>query len=140
MENIQEGIFLSIKPRFVEAIVNGIKNHEFRKYKPKSPVTHFWIYTSAPISCLEYLVTTSQPVEYPNQISKPGLGNLEFDNGLKSSIYAFPINSVYKINPHIPLDKLRQFGFTPPQSFSYTKNQANLIEYIHLNTNLTQIL
>ena len=88
---VDTDIVLAIKPEFVEAIRTQEKNYEYRKYEIKPTVTRFWLYETEPINAIRYVINVG-PVKTPGQVQDPsGLGNDDFDKGLKESKYGFPI-------------------------------------------------
>ena len=58
-------------------------------------------------------------------------GNIEFNNGLKESIYAYHIYKIYMLEKPIDLITLKKdYGFFPPQKYIYLKNNVKLKEYL----------
>lgn len=124
-------VVISIKPKFVNLIKDGQKNYEFRKYIPKKGVDRIWIYTSSPICSLEYVAEIDHIVTYPEHILEKGVGNDEFNNGLKQSQYAYHIKHLYRLNTPLELKKLKaEFGFTAPQSYFYLSNNEELSKFV----------
>lgn len=124
-------VVISIKPKFVNLIKDGQKNYEFRKYIPKKGVDRIWIYTSSPICCLEYVAEIDHIVTYPERIIEKGVGNDEFNKGLKQSKYAYHIKHLYRFNTPLDLKKLKdEFSFTAPQSYFYLDNNESLSEFV----------
>ena len=128
---MSSAVFMSIKEIHINRILSKIKNHEFRTKKPKKDFDYIIVYVPTPIKELKYILKVKQPVASPNKIIIDGYGNKEFNNTKKEK-YAYPIESVYKINKPIKLDILKQkFNFTAPQSFAYGKKYQELLEYIY---------
>ncbi len=124
-------IFISLKPKFAELIRQRKKTHEFRSYKPRYKINRFWIYVTQPIALLKYVAEVGEPAEYPEKIPETGIGNREFNKGLKTSNYAFPILHLYELKQPISLQKLKEkFGFAPPQSFAYINRYKSLAECV----------
>lgn len=124
-------IFLSIKPKFANLIASREKTYEFRRYKPKNPIKRIWLYVTSPDSELKYIAEVGDVVEYPNQISEDGVGNADFNQGLKVSKFAFLILHLDELVEGIPIKTLRSgFGFNPPQGFIYTDTFPDLVEYV----------
>ncbi len=131
IEQKRRKIILSLKPKFANLISTRKKTYEFRKYVPKDPIKQILIYVTQPICELQYIIEIGNPIKYPGKIPENGIGNYEFNNGLKVSKYAFPINHLYKLEQGIPLSKLKsEFNFTPPQSYVYTDNYSGLMSYL----------
>ncbi len=125
-------IFISLKPKFAELIKRRQKNHEFRRYKPKYSIQKFWIYVNKPISQLKYVAEIADPIEYPNQIPENGVGNVEFNQGLKKSKFAYYIIHFYEITNPMGCEELRKrFKFLPPQRFVYADKHPKLIKFMH---------
>ena len=123
-------VFMSIKEIHINRILGKIKNHEFRTKKPKKDFDYIIVYVPIPVKELKYILKVKQPIASPNKIIIEGYGNKEFNNTKKEK-YAYPIESVYKINKPITLDILKQkFNFTAPQSFAYGEKYQELLEYI----------
>ena len=124
-------VVISIKPKFVDLIKDGQKNYEFRKYIPKKGVDRLWIYTSSPICTLEYVAEIDNIVTYPKHIIEEGIGNDDFNNGLKQSKHAYHIKHLYRLKTPLKLERLRnEFSFTAPQSYFYLENNQKLSEFV----------
>lgn len=124
-------VVISIKPKFVDLIKDGQKNYEFRKSIPKKGIDRLWIYTSSPICTLEYVAEIDNIVTYPKHIIEEGIGNDDFNNGLKQSKHAYHIKHLYRLKTPLKLERLRnEFGFTAPQSYSYLENNQKLSEIV----------
>lgn len=124
-------VVISIKPKFVDVIKKGLKNYEFRKYIPKKGVNRLWIYTSSPICSLEYVADIDNIITYPEHIQEEGIGNDEFNRGLKQSKHAYHIKHLYRLKTPLKLESLKsEFGFTAPQSYFYLKNNPKLSEFV----------
>ena len=127
---MRSAVFMIIKEIHINRILGKIKNHEFRTKKPKKDFDYIIVYVPIPVKELKYILKVKQPIASPNKIIIEGYGNKEFNNTKKEK-YAYPIESVYKINKPITLDILKQkFNFTAPQSFAYGEKYQELLEYI----------
>lgn len=127
----QSTIFLSIKPQFVSLISTGKKNHEFRKYIPHNLVKHIIVYTCCPVGEIRYILTIENIIKYPDKIDEQGVGNKDFNEGKKKSIYAYRIKNVYQLDEGISLSFLKNhFLFSPPQRFLYGTSQEDLLCHI----------
>jgi hypothetical protein len=83
---------LPIKPEFMELIVSGQKNYEYRKYLMDG-VIRIWLYEIAPISAITHMMETSNP-KTPGEVQDPtGIGNDDFDKGLKKSGQMYKCNT-----------------------------------------------
>lgn len=124
-------IFLSIRPNFANLIARREKTYEFRRYKPKDQVKKLWLYVTSPVSELKYIAEVGDVVEYPTQIPEDGIGNAEFNKGLKVSKFGFPIIHLDELVEGIPISELRdRFNFNSPQGFIYTDTFPELVNYV----------
>jgi len=135
-----KSILISIKPKFIDLIIKGIKTHEFRKRIPASPFDSIVVYTTVPVAEVRYVLTVAEPVEFPNMIAEHGYGNRDFNEGRKKSKFAIPIMQVHELENPISLVSLRDdFLVTPPQSFVYMDSCKILNQHI-LKSKMRQIL
>lgn len=129
-----DGIYLSIKPKFVSLIVKGEKNYEFRKYIPKRKFSKIYIYETLPKAEIKYVVEIEKIIKYPDKIIEPGYGNDDFNNGIKKSKYAYKLGKIKKLKNPIQLKELKEkYNFCPPQSYTYAESQRELTNYIENN-------
>ncbi len=129
-DELNNGIYVSIKQEPISKIVNGIKNHEFRNYIPKKSFKFLYVYVTAPQSQLKYVIEIGNIVKYPEQLEFDGDGNLDFNQGNKSK-YAYPIIKVCELTNPISLEELKKkFDFVPPQAFSYAETYIELTKHI----------
>lgn len=128
---MNEGIFLSIKPKFLRLIETGEKNYEYRKYIPQKKFNYIYVYESSPTCMLKYVIYIDKIIEYPNKVIERGYGNADFNNGMKESKFAYHILHIDKLINPIPLNELKKtYNFLPPQSFIYAKTNIKLKKYI----------
>ncbi|KAB8070202.1 hypothetical protein BDV29DRAFT_160707 [Aspergillus leporis] len=116
-------ILMSIRPEHMNNIAAKSKNHEYRRYLLPSTVRHIWLYTTAPISRIEYVARVSHgktPGEVPED---GGIGNADFNAGKKVSKYAYEILDLWRLNEPISLKHAIAKGFLkgPPQKSSFFK-------------------
>ncbi|PKY49169.1 hypothetical protein RhiirA4_527067 [Rhizophagus irregularis] len=98
--NNKSDIIISLDEQFAQPIEKREKTYEFRKYKLSEETKRLWIYVRQPVAQLIYIAEIDKAVEYPNKISEEGLGNKDFNQGLKVSKFAYKINHLYKlVNP-----------------------------------------
>jgi predicted transcriptional regulator len=136
-------IVISIKPQFMNLIVDRTKNHEFRKYLIPAKVERMWyvgllnssldcdqpntifrLYVSSPDQTLRYVAVISQGKAPGSIESEDGVGNADFNAGLKQAAYAYEIKELFQLREPIPLASMqRDYGTSFPQRFAYA-NQS----------------
>ena len=123
-------IFLSIRPKYAEKILEGTKTVELRRVRPKH-ITRgalVLVYVSSPIKSLVGAFKVTQVMEKPLQDlwemvqSKAGVSYEEFAayfEGLTTGIGIF-FNELWLFHKPIKLEDLKEImDFQPPQSFRY---------------------
>jgi len=120
-------ILLSIRPKYVEAIMKGNKRYEFRKTTfRKKDIERALIYSTAPVKKLVGYFIIGDIVEgHPNTLwdqfkEFSGLSEEEFFSYFNGSKRGFAIQIEEVEGFPNPLDPTDLFpDFTPPQSFYY---------------------
>ncbi|MDO5849526.1 MAG: hypothetical protein Q4P18_08315 [Methanobrevibacter sp.] len=118
-------IIISIKPQFVEKIINEEKKYEFRKIIPKKDIEKVFIYSTVPdkkiVGYFEYdIVIKDSPTNLWNKCQKyAGISQEDFFNyyGEKEMGYAIEINNLNVFDN--PIDVCAIDDFIAPQSFQY---------------------
>jgi predicted transcriptional regulator len=139
-ERVDTDAILSIKPEFAQLIADRKKNYEYRRYKMRETLMRIWLLETAPASAITYvrpLVLSSidmkgshRRIRYVMETSKPktpgqvqdstGIGNDDFDKGLKESKYGYPVLGLYKLKEPLTTTVLKsEFGISPPQGLVY---------------------
>ena len=122
-------IFLSLKPRFADAIVQGSKSIELRRRPPRIEVpTRALLYASSPRMALVGECTIREIVELaPSTMWRrhgpdTGVTRKEFMKYFSGCdrAYGLHVDEVLVLRP-VSLNQLRESieGFEPPQSFRY---------------------
>ena len=123
-------MILSLRPRFAEAILSGLKTVELRRTEPKIRVpTLALIYASTPVRALlgTCVVTSVESGHLAALWQAYGAGSgvdheefLNYFAGVQAGS-ALSLASPTRFSRPIPLVELRSRpkGFRPPQSFSY---------------------
>ena len=133
-------VVLSLKPRFAEAILAGVKTVELRRTEPKIVVpTRALLYATSPVRALlgTCIITSVQPLDLQALWREhgPGAGLLynefqEYFEGVEVGT-ALTLTQPRAFGRQIDLQDLRAKpqGFRPPQSFAYvdTKTGDRLI-------------
>ncbi|ABS56811.1 conserved hypothetical protein [Methanoregula boonei 6A8] len=126
------GVLLSIKPKYVQAILEGTKHYEFRKkiFNDSNSKT-VYIYSSSPmkkiVACFHpgKIVQGSPDFLWEQFREFSGLSESEFFNYFsgKETGYAIPIDELETfeepINPYNTFER-----FVPPQSFCYVDSPS----------------
>lgn len=60
IQRVYSDVILPIKPHFVELMLAGKKNHEYRKYKLRDTVVRLWLYEVSPASRIRYVLATPE--------------------------------------------------------------------------------
>lgn len=84
-------------------IVQGTKNHDYRKSLLKQTVQKFWFYTLAPVSAFQYIARIGRGPEPGGVPNEGGLENADFDNGLKKSNFGYQVQDFWKLPAPITL-------------------------------------
>src|ERR1700677_2969508 len=92
-------VALYIKPEFIPLILDKTKNHEFRKYRLNNSVKRLWLFENG--IRITTVLTIEKALEVRKVEENGGLGNKEFNKGLKESKFTYPIYRVYKIRDTI---------------------------------------
>jgi predicted transcriptional regulator len=120
-------VLLSIRPKYVEAIMSGNKRYEFRKaiFRNKN-IEKVYIYSTAPVKKVVGSFMIGDIIEdYPNRLWEQlsefsGLNDKEFFSyfNRRKKGFALKIENLEKFNyPLDPRDVIPDF--VPPQSFCY---------------------
>ncbi|KAH8195567.1 hypothetical protein TruAng_010267 [Truncatella angustata] len=112
-------IIISIYGQHVENMVARTKTHEFRDWKFPASVHRVWIYITRPKSELRYMCIFGPP-KTAGEIGGDGIGNADFNKGMKRSKFAYEVLHMYELNNPVSLKLLKQNGWpAAPQKFSY---------------------
>lgn len=124
----QRALFLSLKPRYANAILNGTKTVELRRTRPTLPTGSLVIlYSSAPtravVGWAQLIgVRGGTPVEIWNEYgAAAGIEEIDYHAYFHEADRAFALeldDVVAAVQP-IPLSVIRSIGVQPPQSWRY---------------------
>lgn len=120
-------VLLTIKPKYVKAILEGEKRFEFRReiFKHRE-VNRAYIYASSPVKKIVAMfeigdILEDDPVHLWDSVKDyAGINDLDFFQYFKgkSKAYAIEIQHLQKFDH--PIDPRKSLpGFVPPQSFCY---------------------
>jgi hypothetical protein len=119
-------VLLSIKPQFVEEIMQGRKTFEFRKAVPKQEVSSIVVYSSSPVCRIVGEIEVEQILcHHPSDLWQAthqgaGISRHYFETYFRGRNKAYAIQ-IKKFRPYsrpIPLRE-KYPDATPPQSFCY---------------------
>ena len=121
-------VLLSIKPKYVEEIMNGNKRYEFRKsiFRCREDVELVYVYSTSPVKKIVGVFTVETIIEdHPRNLWEKfkefsGIGEEEFFSyfGGHKKGFAIGIENVEVFED--PIDPKNSIpGFVPPQSFRY---------------------
>jgi len=123
-------VLLSIKPKYVESIINGHKTYEFRKVIFRNKyVDVVYVYATSPVKKIVGAfrvgdIIEDKPIILWSRLNEfSGMDETEFFNYFKNNKtgFAIEIRDVKKFKD--PLDPAEVIpGFVPPQSFRYVKS------------------
>jgi hypothetical protein len=112
-------IIISIYGEHVEKMVTRMKTHEFRDWKIPDSVCRVWIYLTKPAKELRYMCIFG-PAQTQGQIHEDGVGNAEFNQGMKKSRFAYEVLQMYELNDPVSYQSMKDHGWpTAPQKLAY---------------------
>jgi predicted transcriptional regulator len=114
-------IMVSLHPEHIAKIIDRSKNHEFRAWKIPPQVSRIWIYITKPESQLKYMCIFGEP-KAPGEVQdEKGVGNVEFNRGMKAAKFAYEILEVYELNNPVLLEEMKTKGWVngAPQKYTY---------------------
>ena len=133
-------IVLSLKPRFAEAILAGVKTVELRRTEPKIVVpTRALLYAASPVRALlgTCIITSVQPLDLVTLWREHGSGSGLLYHEFQKYYEGVDVGTALSLTEprafrrQVTLQDLRARprGFRPPQSFAYvdTKTGDRLI-------------
>lgn len=103
-------MILPMRDLYMQQIIEGVKNYEFRKYNMPG-VQRIWFYRTAPHSAITHICPVNEAVTREDgSLPEDGLGNKEYNEGhpdYEGWDYAYRINEVYQINTAITLEMMK---------------------------------
>lgn len=130
------GVLISIKPKFVEAMMRNEKHYEFRKsmFTDKN-VNRVYIYTTAPVKMITASFRIGKIEKAPPEVlwkrfgHVAGISEEEFFGYYRNTAvgYAIKIEDLQNLNE--PIDPYAAYpSFTPPQSYQYIASMESAIQ------------
>lgn len=129
-------VILSIKPKYVEQIINGKKKYEFRrKIFKEQHIGHIIVYSSSPVKkVVGYFTIQEIYSEHPKNLwsnyrKYSGISKKEFLRYFKNSKngYAIEINQFILFKNPVELSDIG-INNGPPQSYMYIKDNKSVYE------------
>jgi len=118
--SVKTDIVISIRTPHMDNIVSRVKDHEFRKYNISSNIERMWFYSTVPDQSLRYIAVISNSKQPGEVKDEEGLGNSDFNQGLKESKFAYEILHLYKLHTPLTAPELKEkYKISPPQRFAY---------------------
>lgn len=126
-------VLLSIKPEYTEKIFSGEKKFEFRKQKPKSPVTKVFIYESSPSKrivgwfSIVRVHSGSPEIIWEKCNHSSGIEEERFFRYCKGKTVVFALEIGKTCQFSDPIDPYKDnSNFKPPQNFVYFDESMKL--------------
>lgn len=124
-------VLLSIKPKYVDRILSGMKKYEFRKVIFREPVHEVVIYSSCPVKKIIGKFRVGKIIEdTPENLwlqvkEDSGLNTDEFFSYFQGKEKGFAIGIDEIVTFNEPIDPwVLNTKFTPPQSFQYIEESC----------------
>lgn len=132
MHGDELALFISVRPRFAEMLLDGTKTSEVRRTAPAvRPGTKVYVYASSPVRALlgegivDRVVVGDVDMVWRRHGGATGLTRREYDDYLAGATAAVIIllRRLRRLESAVPLDELRRgrSWFRPPQSFRYLR-------------------
>jgi predicted transcriptional regulator len=132
----ENAIFLSVKPRYAQAILSGHKTVELRRTRPQElrPGSLIVLYASSPVKAVlgtaqvQSIVTTSPEALWTMVETGAGVTREEFDlyfQGTGEAVGIFVESPAMAPDPYALRDIQRDWPtFHPPQAFRYLRSMG----------------
>ncbi|KAI1108982.1 hypothetical protein F5Y14DRAFT_434116 [Nemania sp. NC0429] len=119
-------VLLAIKPEHLANIASRKKNHEYRKYRLRDGVERLWFYETADgggAASITHIAVIPDSVRHvPGEVpTEPsGIGNEDFNAGLKQSKYGYPILELYELVRPVTLAEMKsKWAMGAPMGWRY---------------------
>ncbi|KGQ08955.1 hypothetical protein BBAD15_g5707 [Beauveria bassiana D1-5] len=128
---VETDVLLAILPVHLRNIASRQKNHEYRKYRLQDGVERLWFYETrgtkedpgrAAITHIATIPPTTRhtPGNVPEE--PEGIGNADFNAGLKVSKYGYPILGMHELVKPVTLEEMKtSWGLSAPMGWSYVR-------------------
>ncbi len=131
-----KSVLLSIRPVYVDAILNGQKHYEFRKtiFADKG-VERVYIYSTSPVKKIIASFRVGETIKAsPEELwerfgNVSGLSMDEFHSYYNGNLYGYAIKIEHLEKMDSPLDPYKIVpNFTPPQSYRYVSTIGEALQ------------
>ncbi|KAK3297266.1 uncharacterized protein B0H64DRAFT_121754 [Chaetomium fimeti] len=112
-DRVESDVLLAIKPEHLANISSQKKNHEYRKYRLRDGVERLWLYETGGgngRSAITHIAVIPSDVRRtPGEVpTEPfGIGNEDFNAGLKQSKYGYPVLELYELVKPVKLAEMK---------------------------------
>lgn len=128
-------ILISVYPKYMDLMFDGIKNYEFRPFEFDfgDDLVAFWIHETKPVKAITGVMYVSNPISEESDGDPYGLGSEEFKSIVSSGRVAYPIKKIYKLQEPVLLKELQEeFGIkNAPQNYIKLSNYPSLQARLH---------
>jgi hypothetical protein len=110
-------VVLYIRPEHMTKITARTKNHDYQKYELPHTVHRLWFFETKPVNAITFMATTNS-ARHPGEVNNSsGIGNNDFDAGLKGCKFGYPIIQLYQFTDPLDCKTLKgKYGLIPPMS------------------------
>ncbi|KAM4060757.1 hypothetical protein HRG_001707 [Hirsutella rhossiliensis] len=122
-DRVLTDVLIAIKPVHLANVVSREKNHEYRKYRLRDGVTRLWLYETgdggkgrASITHIAVIPATVRHTPGTVPTEPFGIGNDDFNAGLKQSKYGYPVLELHELVCPVTLAEMKdrwQMGGAP---------------------------
>lgn len=140
MKETNSNVLFSIKPKYINLILSGEKDYEYRNfYWDVEYPSWFTVYESSPIRSVKYFILLDSPHKKGQKIcGNKSYGTERFNDGTMNSKYAYHILNIIDLHEPISLIDLKNIGLFPPQKFIYVDRNLELNNLISKEINALQ--
>ncbi|MFB7637687.1 ASCH domain-containing protein [Peribacillus butanolivorans] len=130
-------VLLSIKPEYVQEIINGNKKFEYRKRIFKESVESVVIYSTMPVGKIvgefkiEKILNDSPTELWNKTCDYSGISKASFHDYFSGRSNGFAIKIKEFIEYENPIDpKVTNNNFIAPQSYKYLRNESDSLNQV----------
>ncbi|KAJ3475490.1 hypothetical protein NLG97_g9440 [Lecanicillium saksenae] len=130
-DRVQSDVLMAIQPAHLQNIASRKKNHEYRKYRLQDGVERLWFYETkgtrhepGQAAITHIAIIPSNERRTPGTVPEEphGIGNADFNAGLKKSKYGYPVLQLYRLVKPVKLEEMKSsWGLSAPMGWSYVR-------------------